>query len=100
MAQCPSGIVKKKWAVNSAFMVLYAFAAVLVCWVIWAYKMAFGAQWGSSFPLVGAPGPVLTMDWELRQANIPAANLSPFYNMATMVYFQVGLSRSWSVCGL
>ncbi|KAG0466083.1 hypothetical protein HPP92_017108 [Vanilla planifolia] len=26
-----SGIVKKKWAVNSAFMALYAFAAVLVC---------------------------------------------------------------------
>ena len=26
-------IVKKKWAVNSAFMALYSFAAVLVCWV-------------------------------------------------------------------
>ena len=26
-------IVKKKWAVNSAFMALYAFAAVVICWV-------------------------------------------------------------------
>ncbi|KAM4122808.1 hypothetical protein ACB094_01G111500 [Castanea mollissima] len=26
------GAVKKKWAVNSAFMALYAFACVLVCW--------------------------------------------------------------------
>ncbi|KAF8392308.1 hypothetical protein HHK36_022650 [Tetracentron sinense] len=26
-------IVKKKWVVNSAFMTLYAFAAVLLCWV-------------------------------------------------------------------
>ena len=37
-----AGIVKSKWAVNSAFMVFYAFAAVLICWVIWAYKVAFG----------------------------------------------------------
>ncbi|KAF6135640.1 hypothetical protein GIB67_028211 [Kingdonia uniflora] len=35
-------IVKKKWAVNSAFMALYAFAAVLVCWVLWGHRMAFG----------------------------------------------------------
>ncbi|GLJ21530.1 hypothetical protein SUGI_0398450 [Cryptomeria japonica] len=44
-------IVKKKWAVNSAFMALYAFAAVLICWVTWAYKMSFGDEllpfWGA-----------------------------------------------------
>lgn len=28
-----AGIVKKKWAINSAFMAFYAFAAVLICWV-------------------------------------------------------------------
>jgi ammonium transporter, Amt family len=27
-------IVKKKWAINSTFMALYAFAAVWICWVI------------------------------------------------------------------
>ncbi|KAK4560234.1 hypothetical protein RGQ29_009132 [Quercus rubra] len=31
-------IVKKKWAVNSAFMALYAFAAVLVCWMGWGFS--------------------------------------------------------------
>jgi len=36
-----AGIVKRKWAINSAFMAFYAFAAVLMTWVIWAYKMAF-----------------------------------------------------------
>ncbi|KAJ7978103.1 Ammonium transporter [Quillaja saponaria] len=35
-------LVNKKWAVNSAFMAFYAFAAVLVCWVGWAYNMSFG----------------------------------------------------------
>src|SRR5271166_3468748 len=28
------GVVKKKWAINSAFMAVYAFASVLVVWVL------------------------------------------------------------------
>src|SRR5215469_15818761 len=31
-----AGYVKQKWAINSAFMCFYAFAAVLVVWVLWA----------------------------------------------------------------
>ena len=27
------GIMKTKWAMNSAFMAFYAFAMVLICWV-------------------------------------------------------------------
>ncbi|MBA0655513.1 hypothetical protein Goklo_007991 [Gossypium klotzschianum] len=46
-------MVKKKWAVNSAFMALYAFAAVLLCWVLWAHQMSFGYYKNS--PLVGKP---------------------------------------------
>ncbi len=44
------GIVKKKWALNSAFMAMYAFAAVMIVWVLWGYNMAFGPQW---FPFLG-----------------------------------------------
>jgi len=82
-----AGIVKRKWAVNSAFMALYAFAAVLICWVLWAYKMGFGEQWGS-FPLLGTPGPVQTMSNEMIQASLPAANITASFPMSTMVYFQ------------
>src|SRR3974377_1689174 len=46
------GIVKKKWAINSAFMALYAFASVLVVWVLFDYNMAFGPQW---YPFWGKP---------------------------------------------
>src|SRR5579875_1672779 len=46
------GIVKKKWAINSAFMAIYAFVAVMVVWVLWGYKMAFGPQ---LFPFLGMP---------------------------------------------
>jgi Amt family ammonium transporter len=87
LAMLYAGFVKKKWAINSAFMVFYAFAATLICWVIWAYKMAFGKQWGK-FPLVGTPGPVLTMNQNLAQAVLPAADLSPNFNLSTMIYFQ------------
>ncbi|KAL6224436.1 hypothetical protein ACLB2K_003291 [Fragaria x ananassa] len=50
-------MVKKKWAVNSAFMALYAFAAVLLCWVLWAHNMSFGTK---LTPFVGRPGFAMT----------------------------------------
>lgn len=49
--------------------------------------MGFGEQWGS-FPLVGAPGPVLTMQQNLGQTSLPAANLTTNFNLSTMIYFQ------------
>ena len=80
-----AGMVKKKWAINSAFMVLYAFAAVLICWVVYAFKAGFGEQ---MLPFVGVPGPAVAMDYELGQSVLPAANLPSAFPHATMVYFQ------------
>ncbi|CAM6128164.1 unnamed protein product [Calypogeia fissa] len=95
--------VKKKWAVNSTFMALYAFAAVLVCWFLWAYKLAFGEYW---LPFWGKPGVALTHDYLLTQSIlpgtvIPAGRLSGvhfsynasgpqtiFFPMVTTVYYQ------------
>ncbi|CAN6563426.1 unnamed protein product [Malus baccata var. baccata] len=72
-------MVKKKWAVNSAFMALYAFAAVLVCWVMWAHNMSFGAKFCS---ILGKPG------FALNQKFL----LSEFYGLyipkADYVYYQ------------
>ncbi|KAJ0970609.1 hypothetical protein J5N97_018568 [Dioscorea zingiberensis] len=90
-------IVKKKWAVNSAFMALYAFAAVLLCWVIWAYNMSFGDK---LLPLWGKAKPALGQKFLIKQAALPStthyhhdgtletATIEPFYPMASMVYFQ------------
>ncbi|KAI8580654.1 hypothetical protein K450DRAFT_236654 [Umbelopsis ramanniana AG] len=80
-----AGQVKKKWAINSAFMALYAFASVLVTWVVWGYKMSFGEQ---MLPLVGKPQPILSMDGLLGQSTLPTANLTQNFPTATMVYFQ------------
>lgn len=76
-----SGIVKRKWAVNSAFMAFYAFAAVLICWVLWAYKASFGEQ---MLPFVGVPGAVVSMDNELRQAYLPTSGISAAFPLSTM----------------
>ncbi|KAG9451755.1 hypothetical protein H6P81_004659 [Aristolochia fimbriata] len=72
-------IVKKKWAVNSAFMALYAFAAVLVCWVGWGYQMSFGKN---MVHFLGRPDVALDQKFLLDQA---FAGLFP---SATMVFFQ------------
>lgn len=90
-------IVKKKWAVNSAFMALYAFANVIICWVIWAYKMSFGHK---LLPFWGKAGPALGQKFLVSQAILPestqfydngeveTAVIAPFYPMASMVWFQ------------
>jgi ammonium transporter, Amt family len=76
-----AGIVKKKWAVNSAFMAFYAFAAVLICWVVFAYQASFGKQ---MLPFVGVPRPVLVMNDELRQAILPTSGTMPNFPLSTM----------------
>lgn len=86
-----ASIVKKKWAVNSAFMALYAFAAVLICWVLVAYRMAFGDQ---LLPFWGKGAPALGQKFLIHRANVPESThlpshmVEPFYPMATLVYFQ------------
>jgi Amt family ammonium transporter len=83
-----AGLVKKKWAINSAFMAFYAFAATLVVWALYAYNMAFGPQW---FPFLGIPGPAIGAGFELGQATIPAAASGMpdlTFPMATLMFFQ------------
>ncbi|XP_047153915.1 ammonium transporter 2-like [Vigna umbellata] len=92
-----ASIVKKKWAVNSAFMALYAFAAVLICWVLLCYRMAFGDK---LFPFWGKGAPALGQKFLINQAKVPETThhfkngtveskmSEPFFVMASLVYFQ------------
>lgn len=82
------GIVKKKWAINSAFMTLYAFASVLIVWVLFDYNMAFGHQW---LPFLGKPALATSSSFMTGQAIVPsAASGMPglTFPMATLVFFQ------------
>ncbi len=87
------GVVKKKWAINSAFMSIYAFASVLVVWILFDYNMAFGTQWlsvlGQGF--LGTPMPATSAAFMLGQATVPAAaaGMPPLtFPMATLIFFQ------------
>ncbi|KAD3068602.1 hypothetical protein E3N88_36482 [Mikania micrantha] len=74
-------IVKKKWAVNSCFMAFFAFAAVLVCWVGWAYQMSFGSN--QLLPFVGRPGLA-----SLRAGYLVEKAFAGKFPNATMIFFQ------------
>lgn len=92
-----AGAAQRKWAVNSAFMPLFAFAAVMPCWVLWAYRMAFGRR---LLPFLGRPGLALAQAFLVPRAELPAtahyrrdgslemAAAQPLYPMASMVFFQ------------
>jgi Amt family ammonium transporter len=93
------GAVQKKWAVNSAMMAFYAFAMVLIVWVLWGFRMGFGSplQIGSKTGLfsnfVGVPGSVLNDLSEQARANIPllsGTGLMPKFRFpnASLIYFQ------------
>ena len=86
------GLVKKKWALNSAVMCFYAFSIVLVVWMLWGYNIAFGeSATGLLTNFIGIPHPALGAEAMLGQANIPlAAGGLPRLHFAgaAMIYFQ------------
>jgi len=83
------GLVKRKWAVSSALMAIYAFAAVMVVWVLAGFNMGFGHPLLGS--VVGIPQPVLNALTEEGQASIPLLKglMPPFaFPQSSLVYFQ------------
>ena len=88
-----AGLMKRKWAVNSSLMVLYAFAMTLIVWTLFAYNMSFGspAHLGPLTSVVGIPKPTMTAQALEQQASIPLlSGLIPGirFPMSTLVYFQ------------
>ena len=104
-----ASIVPKKWAVNVLAMMFAGFSLVLVCWVLWTYKMGFGATslgggvhngvqtqlhgvgWVKHFfeNFVGKPGQILNSQSELGQAVSAANTAIPFhFPTDTLAYFQ------------
>jgi ammonium transporter, Amt family len=69
-------------------MAMYAFASVLVVWVLFDYNMSFGTQW---FPFLGMPQLATSAAFTTGQATIPAAASGMpalTFPMATLIFFQ------------
>ncbi len=95
------GVMQKRWSVNSMMLTFVAFALVLVCWVLWAFKMGFGQSIANaggglfgahSFlgTALGKPGSVLGHVAEEGQASIPSVTTGPAFHFpeSSLVYFQ------------
>jgi Amt family ammonium transporter len=83
------GLVQKKWAINTVMMVFTTFGLVLIVWVLWGYKLAFGTPLVSTF--IGDPRTVLGHSALQGQANIPLLNgLMPNFRIpaGSVIYFQ------------
>jgi len=84
------GLTRRKYAINTMMMVLYAFSVVLVLWVLFEYEMSFGPPLLSlrGFGILGKPIPLLTSSLLGSQADVPLANQQPNIALPTLVYFQ------------
>ena len=79
------GVMQKRWSVNSMMMAFVAFALVLVVWVLFGFKMAFGepmhifgAHGGSFFAnMWGKPRAILNAGSLQGQAVIPSITTGP-----------------------
>ena len=86
-----SGLMKRKWALNSALMILYAFGATLIVWSFWAFKMSFGTQLTDALHFVGIPGTILSPGDLQGQATIPllkGAIPDLKFPLSALAYFQ------------
>jgi len=104
-----ASIVQKKWAVNVLAMMFAGFSLVLIAWVLWSYKMGFGATsigggvrngvqtqlsnvgWVKHFfeNFVGKPGGITSSSSELGPAVSAANTVIPFHFPTTsLAYFQ------------
>ena len=91
------GVMQKRWSINSMMLTFLTFSVVLVIWVLYAFKMGFGAPaFASSHPgflnsFIGKPGPVLSHTALQEQGVIPGAYSSPSltgFPESALVYFQ------------
>jgi ammonium transporter, Amt family len=104
-----ASLVQKKWAVNVLAMMFAGFSLVLVAWVLWEYKMGFGATsigggvhdgvqtqlngvgWFKHFfeNFLGKPGQITSGPQEQGQAVSAANTVIPFHFPTTsLAYFQ------------
>jgi Amt family ammonium transporter len=104
-----AAIGQKKWAVNMLAMMFAGFSLVLIAWVLWSYKMGFGATsigggvrngvqtqltgvgWVKHLfeNFVGKPGGITSSVGEEGQAVSAANTVIPFhFPTDTLAYFQ------------
>jgi len=87
-----AGLSKKKYAVNTALMVFYAFAAVLIDWMIAGYNAGFGYPafiHVGEYDIMGYPLPAWSGIHEAHQAVYGPGGTLVNIPMSTFIFFQI-----------
>ncbi|AWR97848.1 ammonium transporter [Acidianus sulfidivorans JP7] len=85
-----AGLSKKKYAVNSALMVFYAFAAVLIVWMIAGYNFGFGKPTLeiNGYGILGTPLPAWPGSYEASQTIYGPGYTPVDIPTSTYIFFQ------------
>lgn len=85
-----AGLSKKKYAVNSALMIFYAFAAVLIVWIIAGYNFGFGKPLLeiNGYGIFGTPLPAWSGSYEASQTIYGPQHIPLNIPTSTYIFFQ------------
>src|SRR4029077_271370 len=85
-----AGQAKKRFSLNTMFMVFYAYAAVLVVWLLAGYNFGFGPAGFkiTGLGILGIPFPALGAAFEGAQALIGPAQVALNIPNSNIVFFQ------------
>jgi len=66
------GLAKKRFVLNTVFMIFYAYAAVLVVWLLFGYNLGFGPAGLKigNYGILGVPTPALNPAAMASQATV------------------------------
>ena len=84
------GLAKKRFIVNTLFMIFYAYASVLIVWLLFGYNLGFGPAGVKigNYGILGQPTPTLDAGFMSSQATIGPGGFAINIPMSTIVFFQ------------
>ena len=86
-----AGLAKKRFVVNTMLMIFYAYAVVLVLWLIGGYNFGFGYPAGLSidgYGILGIPSSAMGAFYEGSQAVVGPLGSMPNVPTSTIIFFQ------------
>ncbi len=84
------GLAKKRFVLNTLFMIFYAYASVLLVWLLFGYNFGFGPAGLKigNYGILGIPTPALDGAFMASQAMIGPGPLTINIPTSTIVFFQ------------
>jgi ammonium transporter, Amt family len=84
------GLAKKRFVLNTVFMIFYAYAAVLVVWLLFGYNLGFGPAGLKigNYGILGVPTPALDPAAMASQATVGPGGATYNIPSATFIFFQ------------